>query len=179
MGFNSLVLVLCVKGRAARPPGTSNGHLFAALFLVSSLYFSFTTSVRATITEVDQLDFGTIALSPLTGVQVLSITYDGIITADADIHIVVPGNPGEWLLTNFPVSTTLTVDLPNSVTLSRVGGGNPDNFTVKNLETEPSTVTDGTGAFTLHIGGDMETTSGGPSYIDGDYEGSFDITINF
>ena len=129
-----------------------------------------------TITENTPLSFGEIAIVSAGSVGRVTLSPAGTYTNNSNVYIIEPPQLGEYTVTGGPPNTAYTIMLPPSVTISGPGGP----FVLDNLEVRPlSLVTDASGQDEFTISGRLQTQGGGTSYGDGNYSGSFIVTINF
>ena len=135
-------------------------------------------SAEATITEIQPLDFGTIALSSSVSTRTLEISPGGGIFPSSGVFIVTAGQAGRFDLTNFPPNTLLFISVSDG-DLTQGGVGTGDAFTVSNYRTDPLPITDGTGSYTLRLGATLEADSGVPVYSDTTFSDSVTLTVNF
>lgn len=134
------------------------------------------TSHSQTIIQTQDLNFGTIAIRNLTDTVFLRIRDNGSYTANGNTYVVTPPSRGEFSITGGPANTIYTVTTPTSTFLD---GPGPQSFFMDRFRVRPaSLVTDATGASTFQMTGQVTSTSG-DTFADGDYDDTFNITINF
>ena len=106
----------------------------------------------------------------------LNIRNSGGYNANANTFVIDPPTRGEFTFTGGPASTTYMVTTPVSTTL---GGPGPAVFIMDNFRVRPNTlITDASGTDTFRIMARIRSTSG-DSFGDGDYDDTFNITVNF
>ena len=127
-----------------------------------------------TVTETQGLDFGTI-LAPTDSAKTVTISTGGS-RSDGDSGILVKTNEGHAGL--FDVkgadSQTMTITVPNTVTLTSTGGG---SMTVNNFVTEPAnklTLSGTSGQ--IKVGADLAVSQG---QAVGDYAGTYTVTVSY
>lgn len=144
-----------------------------------------------TITEVNQLYFGTFGISDNDSVSAITVTPDNDTFSDPAIISDQPGQRGEYTLTGFPpnVSFYLGVEVTNPPAEGGIVLANPTDgtmggaevFTLDTLEIADGGVlqTDGAGDAVLYIGGTLRTSGNGLRYPGGNYSGTYTITIHY
>ena len=127
-----------------------------------------------TVTETQGLDFGTI-LAPTDSAKTVTISTDGS-RSDGGSGILVNTNPGKAGLFNVTGadSQTMTIKVPNTVTLTSTGGG---SMTVNNFVTEPdSELTLSGTSGQIKVGADLAVSQG---QAEGDYTGTYTVTVSY
>ncbi|MDD9899563.1 MAG: DUF4402 domain-containing protein [Alphaproteobacteria bacterium] len=163
---------------------------FAAIILVlTAVHFPYGDACAQTMTEVQNLDFGTFGLRDNDAGHTIVVEPDGDVTYAPEI---VPGmsvaQRGEYALTGFPANMLLTFGVASS-TPPDDGGiivdngtslstGSGEVFTVDTYTTNSPT-TDGSGDATLYLGATLTTSGSTTMYGDGLHSGNVDITIYF
>lgn len=161
-----------------------------------------------TMTETAALNFGTIAAfaddATNTNTALLTMPADGTgsavtfpagTAADANIVVIVEGNPGEFQVTGAAPNAVLSLTLGGEVDLTDPSGSSTDEFTfltdgyymtLNGSGNTFTTDTDATGAMTFNVGGTIETidtamASGAvlEPYDDGTYTGTYTATITY
>ena len=148
--------------------------LLVILFILSSLSI-------AGVTTIEKLNFGTLAIVDNTtpsDITINSATNQIIITNG--FRVLLPGNRAEFLLTNYPnytpVFTTATILVAETTSLTPPS----EQFTLINIESTPSTTTNGTGLATIYVGGTLRSSgSGTGQYFDAIYTATYELEINF
>ena len=127
-----------------------------------------------TVTETQGLDFGTI-LAPTDSAKTVTISTAGSRSDDGS-GILVNTNKGKAGLFNVTGadSQTMTIEVPNTVTLNSTGGG---SMTVNNFVTEPAnnlTLSGTSGQ--IKVGADLAVSQG---QAEGDYTGTYTVTVSY
>ena len=142
------------------------------------IIFSFQNSANSqTITQIQQISFGTFVLNDFSNVGEITIDDDGTFSNNAYIYIITDPQRGEYFTSSQPASTAYTISVtPTSTTINRLG----NYLTIDNWTTGPATlVTNGSGEDTFYIGARMTSRGGGITYADGLYTRTFNITLNW
>lgn len=133
------------------------------------------------ITVVRPLSLGTIAILDNSSPSDITIRLNGTTRTTNSIGLLVPGNPAEFLLTNFLPFRTLSITpiILGSETNSNAPEGSA-KFTVIDLITEPRVVTDALGNASVFMGATFRT-SGNPAedYFDTDYTARVQLSIDY
>ena len=161
-----------------------------------------------TMTETAPLNFGTIAAfaddAVNTNTALLTMPADGSgssvsfpagTAADANIVVIVEGNPGEFQVTGAAPNAVLSLTLGGEVDLTDPSGASTDEFTflttgyymtLNGSGNTFTTDTDATGAMTFQVGGTIETIDTGMAsaavlepYDDATYTGTYTATITY
>ncbi len=138
------------------------------------------TAASAAIVENQALDFGTFGLRDNAGVYSYVIAPNGTISTDFEIVVLSDGVPGDYSVSGFPASTTLTFQVLGSspLTLGGTGGGVP--FPINNFTINPNPiVTDPAGNANFTMGGTITTDGLGTMYADGAYSDDVLIVVSF
>ncbi|QTL33975.1 DUF4402 domain-containing protein [Pseudoalteromonas viridis] len=152
--------------------------------------------------KVNDLDFGTIraAGDPAGGdtatltVAANASTAPTVTSTDAtkaSIAVINPGSPASFTVDGVAPYSTLTITDPTDTAVApkSLPPGTPGfllgNFTYYMTSGTPGPVTgtiqvDATGAVAFNVGATLTTTSAATgNYLDGDYEGSFTLELNY
>lgn len=146
------------------------------LFIVA-IFFIFVEEKSAkseTITPVQELSFGTFALKNNSSRHLLRVARTGGVTSDSEFIVMTAPTPGEYTLSGFTPSTSVTVSIPDTVIT--VGGG---YFDVESFTPTPGLVTDASGNATLRFGASLYSSGIGSNYSDGTFTGNINITVNY
>ncbi len=127
------------------------------------------------ITTFQPLGFGTFAIRNFTNFVEITLQATGSYTSNANTYIIDDPQRGEYQITGATPSVAYTITTPASVTLTGPGS----NFTLDNFTTAPAVlVTDPAGSANFFIGGRFQSI-GGDTYGDGNYDDTFNITVNY
>ncbi|MBE1298831.1 MAG: DUF4402 domain-containing protein [Alteromonadaceae bacterium] len=126
------------------------------------------------------IDFGTIALADNSASYQLRVRWNGQVVHDPQIIIVSQPSPAEFELSEFPVYTSLAINViaGTSETTKVTGVAAVEQFTISNFDYLPSQTTDAAGMATIYLGATL-TTSGSNSYTDGMYNLPLTLEVNF
>ncbi len=168
-----------VENKGSRLRGKCSFELFRA-FATGLLFFFFFlcgTAQAQTITETQQLDFGTIVVLDINNVSQVTVNSNGSSSNNGFTYIVDVPQRGEYDITGGPANSAYTLTFPPSITLIGPCGG----FTIDNFETVASgaLMTDGVGYDTFFLGARARSAGTGVGYPDGNYANTLDITVVF
>jgi hypothetical protein len=129
-----------------------------------------------TIVQDQQLSFGTIVVADTGSNQDLVLNSNGGYTNDPGIYVIEPPEPGEYTVTGATPSSNYTVDFNNGGnTLLQLGAAT--DFQIHDFETLPTNLqSDGSGEFSFSVGATLTSLAAG-TYVDGNYNGSLQITV--
>ncbi|TPE54518.1 DUF4402 domain-containing protein [Maribrevibacterium harenarium] len=136
--------------------------------------------VKADITEVTPLSFGTIAVTRNQSVEYVAIDYNGNVSRSSGIHVISAPQVGEYTLSNYPanqlvfLSATSVQATSNSVMIS------PEQFRLTATSIPNSLTTDGSGNGSFYVGGTLSTSgSGSTVFVDTTYRINYLISVNY
>ena len=148
----------------------------SSLSLVLFLVFLAIPATAQTITVTQPLSFGTIAIDNLNDNVRLNIRNNGTCNPNGNTFIIDPCSRGEFLLTGGPPNSVYTVTTPVTTTLSGPGAV---TFLVDNFRVRPNTlITNASGTDTFRIMARI-TSMSGDNFGDGNFNDTFNITVNF
>lgn len=130
-----------------------------------------------TISEFQPLAFGEMTITGTTA-ETLVIAADGTESHGPNITPLLPGHNAVLRLTDFPVSTLVSVMADDS-TLNRQPSG--PSFDIGSYTFDPdasSQATDSNGQMTLKIGATL-TTRASTTYVAGPYRGTYNVLVNY
>ena len=133
-----------------------------------------------TVTQVDKLSFGSIAVLDNTTTSEITVDTQGRMTYSNDIRILDLGKPAYFVLFDYPIYTQLftAASVLSAETVSSIYGS--QQFTLINVTTASSVTTNGTGMAEVIIGGTLQTSgNGGGKYYDGNYTATLQLTISY
>ena len=149
---------------------------FYGLCVLGLSLFAANVATAQTITTVQELSFGVIAIRDYSAVGRVTIETSGAHTYNSNVFIHEIPQRGEYRLTGGTPNAFYTVSMTPSVTLNGPGGF----FTLDNFVVTPAALfTDALGEDTFYITGRLQTQGGGINYPDGTYDTNFVITIAF
>lgn len=134
----------------------------------------------ATITEVQPLSFGRVAVANNSSVQQVSVSALGNITSSAGIRVITAGSPAIFLLSDFPGN--LFINLSASIIQPGTNSGvvSGEQFTLTGLDVASFIATRPDGTATVPVGGTLQTSgSGSVNFADTDYTARLMLTISF
>ncbi|MEM0909991.1 MAG: DUF4402 domain-containing protein [Pseudomonadota bacterium] len=154
-----------------------SSYLFYTIIM---LLFICSSNVFATITTLQSIDFGTIAVTDNSQVSSLLIDPAGNVQVIGGIAVIDNGNQGIFELSGFPSNSTITADVTvlNSQMISQVAS--EETFTFSLIVFGNSLVTDQNGTAQLSVGGRIDTSGNGiDNFTDTDYESTIQVTVSF
>lgn len=144
------------------------------------LIFFISFSVSSAVTIVDKLSFGTIAILDNTTTSDITVAVDGKTTVTNHIRIIELGQPAHFILSSFPAYTQLFTTANILIAETTSTAPVSQQFTLINLTTAPSVVTNGTGIAEAFIGGTFRTSgSGVGQYVDSLYTANIELSISY
>ena len=145
--------------------------------------WSLLLSLAAHAGEVSQqqaLSFGKIALKNNNTVATLHITSTGQILKDDAFVVLEAGQPGRFLLYDFPPFTQLSFSIGVGSTASSYSGGvTPTQFSIEPYMDFATQNTNAQGELILNIPARLVTSGNGSVYPDGDYYRFFELNIDY
>lgn len=153
------------------------------IFIVFLIYLcSFRLAYAEEIIEITPLSFGTIVLLNNDETHEYKISFAGDVNADPAYIILTPGQPAEYLLTEFLTNTQLTISILVPDTTTSLAGSidnSTSQFTIDNHHTASSTITTNSlGEATINIGANL-TSSGSGFYTDATYFNNMTILVDY
>lgn len=133
----------------------------------------------ATINVINTLSFGNIAIGNNSTPSEITVQTNGQVSNTNHIWRLEPGHPAEIVLTDYPpyVELTTTVSIIQSETT--VVSGNTEQFTLTEVYTAPSVVTNIAGEATVYIGGTLRTSGNSGNYLSTQYQALYKLTISY
>ncbi len=153
-----------------------NNAVIAGYVFVACTY---AIPVTATITPIQSLNFGTIAVTNNSFVSSITIAPNGNVQVVGGIAILSAGNHAVYEISDFPNNRTLNVDVTviNTEMLSQTASEETFSFSV--LTNSDTIVTDNNGMAMLAIGGRIETSGNGSiRFSDTAFESTIQITVD-
>lgn len=135
--------------------------------------------VSARITALQNLNFGTIAITNNGFASSVSIDPLGNVQVVGGIAIIVNGNEAIYEISEFPANTTLDVEIVvlNSQMLSDIAS--EETFTFSATINSDTVLTDDSGMALLNVGGQIETSGSGLNrFSDTDFTSNIRVTVN-
>jgi hypothetical protein len=153
----------------------SSGRLFS-YFVLTVLLVVPGRAYAQTITEDQQLSFGTIVVADTGSNHDLELLPNGGYSNDPGIYVIDPPEVGEYTVTGATPSSNYTVDFNSGgPTLLQLGAAT--DFQVHDFTTQPAALqSDGSGEFSFSVGATLTSLAAG-TYVDGNYDGSLQITV--
>jgi hypothetical protein len=134
-----------------------------------------------TITVIRQLSLGTVVILNNSSQGEVRVRLDGRMVNTSSIGVLVPGHPAEFLLTTFPGLTRLSIT--PIIMLSETSSNAPANsaqFTVTNLETPATVLTNSDGTANVLMGATFRTSGNvAEEYYDTDYSVQVQLSIDY
>jgi len=144
--------------------------LYASAFLLS-----IGSAGAQTITEVQNFNFGTWAVTNNQQPRYVTVAVDGSYTNDPQMIMIQPPLQGVYNVTGLPPNAVILSVL---VTMSAPLTSSGEQFTVDNFTTHIPNA-DINGETQLVIGGRVRSSGTSNGYDDSTYTGQIDIDINF
>lgn len=144
------------------------------------LIFMLCISFRAFggVTILEPLDFGKLVIGSNNRVSSITLIPGNTSTSTNDIYILKQGHTAELLLEGYPARKQINISnfISNQPVTNLYGG---EDFILERLIHPSSVNTDSYGSVLLNIGGQLNTTGSGGVYLDGNYDATIEITIDF
>lgn len=129
------------------------------------------------VTAEVPLDFGTLAVKNNATVGTLSVSTGGALTYSEQIAPIGGAVQGEYRLSGFPPGVLLELEW-DDVNLSAGGGGLPEFLQVTGY-TNPTLVSDESGAALVPLGATLRTNGSGVMYVDAPYSGTTQVRVRY
>ncbi|NQZ14283.1 MAG: DUF4402 domain-containing protein [Alphaproteobacteria bacterium] len=146
-------------------------------FLCVSALFCFLPihAFAQTIVENRPLNFGRFALVDNGAPRTLQLLPSGLFTADPQYMFLIDPRAGNITVSGYPPATPLSVSI-STTTLNNGGGA---SFNTISTFTDPAVITtDATGEATFDIGATLRSDGGGSTHSNGNFNGSYTITVS-
>jgi hypothetical protein len=134
-----------------------------------------------TITVIRPLSLGTVVILNNSSQGEIRVRLDGQMVNTSSIGVLVSGHPAEFLFTTFPGLTRLSIT--PIIMLSETSSNAPANsaqFTVINLESPATVLTDSDGTATVLMGATFRTSGNvAEEYYDTDYSVRVQLSIDY
>ncbi|BBP42989.1 hypothetical protein [Thiosulfativibrio zosterae] len=132
------------------------------------------------VSQQQALSFGKIALKNNNTVAIMQITSTGQILKDDAFVVLEAGQPGRFLLYDFPPFTQLSFSIsPGSTASSYSGGVTPTQFSIEPYLDFATQNTNAQGELILNLPARLVTSGNGSVYPDGDYYRFFELNIDY
>ncbi|GBL03997.1 DUF4402 domain-containing protein [Glaciecola sp. KUL10] len=144
------------------------------LLIIIAAFFS-----QATITELQPLDFGKVAITKNDASGSISIDESGNTQVSGGFAILEQGQHAIYELSDLPTSRTLTIDVDiiNSTMIPDLSS--EETFELSIIRNSNTVFTGDSGTAILSFGGQITTSgSGSNRFTDTDYNSTIQITIN-
>ncbi len=149
--------------------------MIRVLLLVLIFIFYSSGVMAQTITEVQTLDFGELAIRGVSDNIMVNVNTNGTFSTNGNTYLISNPERGEYHIDGMPASTAYTITTPASFLIS----GGVRDFTVDNIVVAPvGDSSDATGQADFQLGARI-VSSLGDFFPDGDHSATFDITLNF
>lgn len=157
-----------------------NFGLLKRIGLLLSCLILTQASFAAEVSVQQPLSFGKIALKNNNVVARMTITSSGLILKDDVFVIIEPGQPGKFLLFDFPPFTQLSFSLSSGATDSSFSGGvTGSQFKIEPYLDFATQNTNAQGELLLTLPAKLITSGTGSVYSDGDYYRFFQLQIDY
>ena len=155
----------------------NNLKTILCLLYFTLISFSVTAAHAQTITELQPLTFGQVALTNNSTPRSIEITSTGSINADPAYVFFTDPQRGEVVLDGYLPNTVYTITFSSPTTVYPTGIG-LSNFTLGPIMTVPTVImTDGTGSVTFNTYATLTSDGGGGTHVDDLFEGTYNMTI--
>tara|TARA_Y100000310_G_C20608458_1_gene776765 strand:- start:546 stop:1013 length:468 start_codon:yes stop_codon:yes gene_type:complete len=151
-------------------------------FQILSLLFVCLISInsKGEVTEITELNFGTIAIASNNTHSQIIVRYSGEYEYNGNIYQISPPSPAEFLITNHPTNTVIFITKSNIQTTTNSQFFSGDQFTLQDIDLPNSVVTDANGSASFFVGGTLQTSgSGSNRYTDTKYFLQYSIDLNY
>lgn len=155
-------------------------RFFSFIRLCVALWLSnFAHAAAPTLTELQTIDFGVLALVSNVVTATAQLSPQGNTAYHSNFVFISAASPGRYRLEGYPPYTNMTVSL-SSATLALNGAGPGELLTLASPVTRPVTLrTDQNGAVEFSLGATLATSGNGIPYEDGTYLGRPILTLAF
>lgn len=127
-----------------------------------------------------EVKFGKLVVLDNSDVYTLSIQPDGRINAPPQIALINPGQPGRYLLYDFPANTQLNLSIANLPSGSGFSAGTTEaEFSMALFLTQSAWTTNALGEVLVEVGGSLSTSGDGKRYLNGEYFKNFQMKIDY
>lgn len=134
----------------------------------------------ADITEVERLNFGTIAVTNNDSQGYVQILHTGAISASQNVVVIQTPQVGAFFFSSFPANQRLNVSAAPIQSTSQSTQYSSEQFRLSTIDVPTTLDTNGNGEARLQVGGRLTTSgSGNNRYIDTDYRIRYQITIDY
>ncbi|WP_405128076.1 DUF4402 domain-containing protein [Pseudoalteromonas sp. PB2-1] len=146
--------------------------------LLSALLLSAGSVAQQTITELEPLSFGLLAITDNSSVSSVTVLPSNTSASSNSIYVVKQGRAAELLFEGYGARIQVTIsDNVNNQPLSNLH--NNQRFYLNRLIYNPTLVTDSYGSAVLKVGGQISTSGDGSTYNDGYYDATVSLTVDF
>ena len=153
--------------------------LIRLIVLILALSLWHNTPALAQPVEVQPLAFGKFAMSDNHAQYSVIMSPAGVETYPPKIHPFDQGQPAIFLLEHYPADTEMMPSI-GDIVLNPVPFGAGPTFDLMNFTFSPEPpMTNGAGSLTLNVGATLRTDGSGTLYNDGNYAGTYTLTINY
>ena len=138
------------------------------------------TKAYAGVSFEQEVTFGKIVVLDNSATHTMTIQPNGSINASPQIAVIENGQPGRYLLYDFPINTQLTLSISELPTGSGFSAGTPDGaFSMSLFLTQYTWTTNALGEVLIEIGGSLSTSGDGKRYLNGEYFQNFQMNIDY
>lgn len=158
-----------------------NRKRFYNLFLFSVVFSLLSSSFLASadVQILSPLSFGKIVVAGNVQKSSLTVSKNYTSSSTNSIYVITPGQPAEVLVENIGANVALNVSVTVLSDFSHDLAVPTGALSLASLDYLPVVTTNAYGQAVMRIGGVLETSGDGSSYVDGNYSATVEIMINF
>nr|WP_241664413.1 DUF4402 domain-containing protein [Ningiella ruwaisensis] len=144
-------------------------------FLIGCVYSGCT---QANITELQSLNFGTIALVDNSSVGDIIVDKFGNVTSTSHFRVVIPPQPAHFLIDGLAPNTGVSIAISHSATQMSPLTSSPETLTFSLIESAEYVVADANGEAEIKIGAKLSTSGNGSlNFAQTDYRINYQVTF--
>lgn len=133
-----------------------------------------------TISEIDPLVAGVVAVRNNALVRKVRIRADNAVVPDRDIIVVKAGQSGRYRLAGFPPDRILNVTVLPLGAVGTVPASPAAGWTMESFDIRPFPIRSNAGGeVEIQIGVTLATTGGNIPYVSANYNGLFNISVTY
>ena len=121
---------------------------------------------------------GTFAIIGNSVKSSISISVNDRASRTNSIQIISSGQAGQFRLINYPPYTRLLIT-PLLPQITSVFAGTTEQFTLTEIDIQNSVITDSSGEASIRVGGTLESSGNGGSYLETIYNLNIMLSVNY